>query len=697
MSQKEGIKLGKYANLSGRCFGHLKVIERTEDYVSPKGCISQRWKCVCECGGYSTVTTSNLIGGKAKSCGKCNYSKRQSKDCVGDKYGQLIVLEVLANTSKNGGDRRVVKVRCSCGNEFETYLYNAKRKQKCDECAKVNNRKNISGQRFGGLTVEEMLDKKSKSGTRVSYCKCICDCGNTRVVAMNSLVSGSTKSCGCAKKTKGLLKDNAKLMLEYDSDKNSDIDITKLTGRSDKKVWWKCNTCGNSWLAKVSSRNRKTGVSGCPYCSGNRAIIGFNDLLSRKPDIAIEWNYGKNEGMTNAYGDDVSKPEFVKATSSVSVWWKCANGHEWKTKISNRVIHNSGCPVCNKVKVNSFCEQALFYYIKKTFPDAINDDYTIGMELDVYIPSRRIGIEYDGEVWHKSHYKTELDNKKNQLCIDNGIEMIRIREPKLDMIDGCKAFIRRDSSTNKSLNEVIRSVLEYLVPNNDIVVDVDSDTVVIWEQYITKQKDNSILVHNPSLAMEWHPTKNGTLTPDKVSYGSRHKVWWLGKCGHEWQMAPNDRTQREYVDKRGWRHKPQGCPFCSGERVLKGFNDICTTNEEVVKEWHPTYNEGIKPQSYSAGSTKKVWWLCKNCRNEWQATICSRCANTKRRKPTGCPACFERKRSPAVRCVETDELFENGKKAADFAGLLAPTTIYKCCRGEQTTAGGYHWKYQYDT
>ena len=52
-----------------------------------------------------------------------------------------MILEVLTDTSKNGGDKRRVNVRCTCGNEFETYLYNVKRKQMCDECAKVKNRK----------------------------------------------------------------------------------------------------------------------------------------------------------------------------------------------------------------------------------------------------------------------------------------------------------------------------------------------------------------------------------------------------------------------------------------------------------------------------------------------------------------------------------------------------------------------------
>ena len=43
--------------------------------------------------------------------------------------------------------------------------------------------------------------------------------------------------------------------------------------------------------------------------------------------------------------------------------------------------------------------------------------------------------------------------------------------------------------------------------------------------------------------MEWHPTKNNGLDPTDVTKGSHYKVWWLGKCGHEWQAVISSRTR----------------------------------------------------------------------------------------------------------------------------------------------------------
>lgn len=55
---------------------------------------------------------------------------------------------------------------------------------------------------------------------------------------------------------------------------------------------------------------------------------------------------------------------------------------------------------------------------------------------------------------------------------------------------------------------------------------------------------------NPTAAAEWHPTKNGDLKPFNFAPSAKDVVWWLGKCGHEWQASVANRC-------RG-----QGCQIC---------------------------------------------------------------------------------------------------------------------------------------
>lgn len=65
---------------------------------------------------------------------------------------------------------------------------------------------------------------------------------------------------------------------------------------------------------------------------------------------------------------------------------------------------------------------------------------------------------------------------------------------------------------------------------------------------------NDLVTVNPSLAAEWHPTKNGRLHPMQIAGKSNKKAWWLGKCGHEWEAAIYSRAAGK------------GCPYCHGKK-----------------------------------------------------------------------------------------------------------------------------------
>ena len=129
--------------------------------------------------------------------------------------------------------------------------------------------------------------------------------------------------------------DNAKLMAEWDWEKNNDFgfDPKTLTLGNNKKAWWKCNK-GHEWQATIANRNYGYG---CPYCAGKKVLKGYNDLQTINPKLASEWNYEKNMELT---------PSDVTPGSKRKVWWKCANGHEWQAVIANR-NKGCGCPYCS--------------------------------------------------------------------------------------------------------------------------------------------------------------------------------------------------------------------------------------------------------------------------------------------------------------------------------------------------------------
>ena len=131
--------------------------------------------------------------------------------------------------------------------------------------------------------------------------------------------------------------DNAKLMAEWNWEKNTEFNPNQLTHGSHKKVWWKCKN-GHEWQATIKDRNNG---NGCPYCSSKIVLQGYNDLQTVNPSLAKEWNYEKNNGLTTMD---------VMPNSSKKVWWKCSEGHEWQAKIADR-NQGRGCPYCAGKKV----------------------------------------------------------------------------------------------------------------------------------------------------------------------------------------------------------------------------------------------------------------------------------------------------------------------------------------------------------
>ena len=149
--------------------------------------------------------------------------------------------------------------------------------------------------------------------------------------------------------------------------------------------------------------------------------------------------------------------------------------------------------------------------------------------------------------------------------------------------------------------------------------------------------NNSLAEVHPELITEWSE-KNLPLTPDDITFGSNKKVWWKGTCGHEWQTSVkarsngekcpicsgarviagiNDLATLEPLLAKQWSKKNKikptevsigshkkviwrckkgheweavvksrtinktGCPYCSHNKVLAGFNDLARVSMQI--------------------------------------------------------------------------------------------------------------------
>ena len=408
------------------------------------------------------------------------------------------------------------------------------------------------------------------------------------------------------KKEKQYVSDNARLMAEWNWEKNNESGLYPhvLTCGGGKKVWWKCEK-GHEWQAMVSNRNKGRG---CPYCSGRYAIKGYNDLATLNPRLTKEWNYEKNESL---------KPDNFTAGSGKKIWWKCEKGHEWQATIVNR-NKGSGCPVCKSERNTSFPEYAIVYYLQKYGLDVIQSYKKLGYELDIYIPSKKVAIEYDGYFWHKDKRKKDLE--KNVRCKSDGIKLYRIREDLSSLNDYSIDYIV--DKNQKDLAKVIQKVLSDMLETN-VDVDIKRDSIEIENLREYTEKEISLFFSSPILVTEWNYEKNGKLRPENFTANSDKKVWWRCNKGHEWKAIISN------------RNKGIGCPICSNKAVLQGYNDIPTHNPKLANEWNYEKNGDWKPQNFTSSSGKKVWWKCKKG-HEWQATIASRTSGT------GCPICVNK-------------------------------------------------------
>jgi DNA-directed RNA polymerase subunit RPC12/RpoP len=403
-----------------------------------------------------------------------------------------------------------------------------------------------------------------------------------------------------------LLTLNPQLAIEWNYEKNADLKPEHFMPNSHAKVWWKCLN-GHEWQATIDSRNRG---NGCPYCSGRRVVKGENDLSTVNPNLAKEWNYERNGNLT---------PSNVLPTSNKKVWWICERGHEWQALISNRT-KGSRCPICHSEKNTSFPEFIIIFYLKKHIFDVVHSYKNLGYELDVYIPSKNIAIEYDGYFYHKNKIKKDLD--KNLKCKNDNIKLYRIREGLPVLNDSSIDYVIDKNQNN--LEEVLQKVLSEITKIN-IDVDLKRDAIEIENLREHIEKTNSLLFSNPTLAKEWNYEKNGSLRPEHLLANSHKKVWWKCSKGHEWQSIIYSRICGA------------GCPYCSGQKVLKGYNDLTTINPRLASEWNYYKNGDLKPEDFTANSGKKVWWKCEKG-HEWEATI------SNRNRGTGCPYCSGRKK-----------------------------------------------------
>ena len=356
-------------------------------------------------------------------------------------------------------------------------------------------------------------------------------------------------------------------------------DPKTVSASTHKKLPWKCQL-GHKWEGAVSNRNA-IGV-GCPICSNQQLLVGFNDLATTHPEIALQ-----------ADGWD---PKTVIRGSNKKFQWRCSLGHIWMAQANDRV-QGKGCPFCagNSVWVG--------------FNDLVTTQPELAKEAHGWDPttvSSRSGkkIEWkcsEGHVY-TSRVAARTAGRGCSVCSNNkiiiGINDLATTHPVLGtQADGW------DPTMIVSGN---RQLLPWKCPGghkwkarvshraNGVGCPVCSNKLVV-------PGINDLATTHPELASQANPDDAQTVT-----VGSGTKIRWQCPDGHDFVASPANRRRGE------------GCPICSNHQVLQGFNDLASFNPELAAQacgWDPT--------TVTRFSNKRLQWKCERG-HVWSAVVAER-------------------------------------------------------------------------
>ncbi|MBQ9778121.1 MAG: zinc-ribbon domain-containing protein, partial [Clostridia bacterium] len=592
----------------------------------------------------------------------------------------------LMPTDVVGGSHRVVWWICPQHHEYEMSVLSRTQGQNCPVCAGKRVIKGVNDlftthPQFADEWLWEKNEQLSLSPYSLSY-------GSTKKVwwrcskceyEWQASPNGRSKSgCPyCVKKKVVTGKNDLKTLFPEIAKKwhpslNS-LSVDAVAPFSNKKAWWICDKDPRH-IFETAIYHVTLGEIICPVCANQQIITGVNDLQTTHPALMKEWDWERNN-VLKLYPDKISFGVTKKA------YWVCEKGHKWQATVASRAgAQRCGCPECAKDRSSSFPEKALSFYLSRCFEIEENKKFKwLGhSELDIYIDSLKLGVEYDGKVWHTDPKK---DIAKDKLCQENGVHLIRVREKQCPNYYSSSHKIWRKNATNQGLADAITELLTYIGKRYALCqvpfVDIEKDYEQILAKILSSKKKKSVAASD--LIKEWNYEKNKDISPETVSLGTHQKMWWRCANGHEWKAAVGSRSGNDKV----------GCPYCSGKKILQGYNDLATLHPYLVAEWS-NKNHPFSPSQIAGQSNKKFWWRCSVCGLEYKASPAHRVCGR------GCPACGRKRTREAhlkkIKCVETQEIFIGLSAAAAQMGVSS-NAIGNCCRGKSHTAGGYHWEY----
>lgn len=343
------------------------------------------------------------------------------------------------------------------------------------------------------------------------------------------------------------------LLAQWDIERNLPLTPDDVTFGSHKRVWWTCPS-GHSWQAMVYTRSEG---AGCPYCTGRKALPEQNCLAKQFPMLAVEWDSEKNAPLT---------PKDITPGSHKLIWWRCQNGHSYRSAVKTRV-QGSGCPYCagKNVLPEETSLATEYPSIAKEWDAAKN----VPLLPTQVISGTRRKVWWrcpKGHSWRAAVYSRTTLGTGCPVCTGRQVlagenDLATLYPDIAAQWDEEKNGALHPSNVTAGSNHRVwwrcekghsyRAVIAQRVQRGDGC------------PYCANRKVlpgfNDLATAAPLVAKQWHETLNGALTPEMVTAGSHKKAWWQCSYGHVWKAAIYSRAGVQQC----------GCPVCAGKTKRK--------------------------------------------------------------------------------------------------------------------------------
>lgn len=456
-------------------------------------------------------------------------------------------------------------------------------------------------------------------------------------------IQGRCLPCALDRNRKFLVDHHPKLVSEFDSTLNENVNPQRLYSRSPGNYWWKCRQSSHlhSYLATVGTR-----IKGrrCQFCAGIKILPGYNDWASIYPLQSLSWDH-----EANVDGDgNIIDPSTLGVENREQRSWICLEGNHARTISISAAIRGE--------KTGKRCRTCSGY---KSIPGE-SDAPSLFPEL-----LERLDTSQHDKQSLEGIHPGNRDIEFNWICIEGHSWKRSVAEEIRGK--GCNKCLGREvwvghTDLSSQYPEIAKEYCLELNLSDDTALDLPPDQVHVgsnsyswwrclehrheWKTTVQRRTlentgcpfcsdrrvwpgYNDLATKRPDLVDEIDFDKHPELNPSQVLWVSHDYLNWVCEHDHPWPAQIYMRT------KPGKSQRPTGCPSCadygfdpskSAELYLIRSKDlgalkvgITNTGTSRISRWIAQGWDVIERKSFKMGSQAR---LVEKAFHRWRRFVC---------------------------------------------------------------------------